>query len=148
MGAKATHFPAIVGTGSLATPTSVSGLTEFFYVDTNGDGSAAPIDVLLVINFLNAPPSSTEGEGYVGAQRFASESWHSEPPFAQRDKSLVPRTELHFNRLAYAVVPTESNSVLREKHRRSTVQAADFDGALEQFLVDDTLLSFDDLVDL
>jgi len=51
------------GSGSLPTPTSVAGLTEYFYIDTNGDGSVAPIDVIQVINFLNNPTGSPEGEG-------------------------------------------------------------------------------------
>ena len=50
------------GSGSLQTPTSVAGLTEYFYIDTNGDGSVAPIDVIQVINFLNNPSGNPEGE--------------------------------------------------------------------------------------
>jgi V8-like Glu-specific endopeptidase len=53
------------GPGALGTPTSVVGLTEFFYFDANGDQAVAPIDVLVVINFLNDPTSNAEGESLV-----------------------------------------------------------------------------------
>jgi CSLREA domain-containing protein len=57
------------GPESLATPTSVAGLTEFFYIDTNGDRFVAPIDVLQVINSLNEPAFNTEGEGQLAIAR-------------------------------------------------------------------------------
>lgn len=50
------------GSGPLSTPSTVIGLTEFFYFDVNGDDFVAPLDVLQVINFLNASASSPEGE--------------------------------------------------------------------------------------
>ena len=48
--------------GPLSTPTSVDGLTKFFYVDANGDRSLTPNDVLQVINRLNSEAGNGEGE--------------------------------------------------------------------------------------
>lgn len=50
------------GAGVLSTPTSVAGVTVFFYIDTSGDQFVAPVDVIRIVNFLNDPASDPEGE--------------------------------------------------------------------------------------
>lgn len=66
----ASPLDALIGINSLNTlgprvlvmPTSISTSADFFYFDPSGDKSISPLDVLLVVNFLNDPVSSSEGE--------------------------------------------------------------------------------------
>lgn len=45
-------------------PVVVNGVTEYFYLDVNGDDFVTAIDALQIINYINNPPApSGEGEG-------------------------------------------------------------------------------------
>ena len=141
------------GSSPLATPTSVAGLTEFFYIDTNGGRFVSPVDVIRVVNFLNEPSNNTEGED---SSRTARLAVLAQPPMLPFDDSTVTtlwrdhsnrlrRTELHS-------VPTEYNSLLRENNpplacqRRVAMRAADVAAALDQFFAAQDAASFDDLL--
>lgn len=50
------------GPQALSQPSSVVNLTNFYYVDINHDGAIAPIDVLVIINVLNASIGIAEHE--------------------------------------------------------------------------------------
>ena len=88
-----------IGPGPLSTPTSVTGLTEYFYYDTNGDRSAAPIDVLQIVNFLNDPSNNTEGEGGLNVS-----IPYAGPPLLGDDAATTRRQDSSINKTREAEV--------------------------------------------
>ncbi len=133
------------GPGSLATPSSVAGLTEFFYIDTNGDRAVAPIDALIVINFLNDPTSETEGESGVAlnipsvfAEPFGSAVTNT-PNQERRQNSLPASPDSVSITVGASAAAGGSRSIsdrLVSSRAKSLTEDSELENAINEFFAD------------
>jgi hypothetical protein len=117
------------GPGTLSAPTSMEGVTEFFYLDANGDHSVSPIDVLQIINLLNDRTGSGEGEPPVFQfdPRFLATEIHSpiDRGSAQGDSVDIAIQSLTTGPIPQRETPVQDKGIVSDVEEKDLVAAID-----------------------
>lgn len=110
-------------------PTSLEGLTDFFYLDANGDHSVSPIDVLVIINLLNDRTGSGEGESpmFPFDPRFLATGIHSPMDLgpAQDDSVDVAIQSLTTGMIPQRETPVQGTGIVSDVEEKDLVAAID-----------------------
>ncbi|MCA9144501.1 MAG: hypothetical protein KDB05_17010, partial [Planctomycetales bacterium] len=117
------------GPRNLIAPTSLEGLTDFFYLDANGDHSVSPIDVLVIINLLNDRTGSGEGESpmFPFDPRFLATGIHSPMDLgpAQDDSVDVAIQSLTTGMIPQRETPVQGTGIVSDVEEKDLVAAID-----------------------